>query len=89
MTANDLPPIPDRILNARFNAAKIEAALIALNKAAKDLSETVANIEATEDEPEFVMGNLKNVVGTIEMAARAARDDGQAWKGYADARARR
>lgn len=78
-----------RIENAREIASKVAEAVNLMVTAQAALAEAVALIEKNENDPEFKMGNLQNVVGTLEIATRAARRDAEDWTGYANARSRR
>jgi precorrin isomerase len=88
MTANDSTPILAPAENAREIASKIADAVNLLEIAQTALAEAVALIEKNENDPEFIMGNLQNVVGTLEIATRAARREGEDWIGYSNARNR-
>jgi hypothetical protein len=88
MTANDSTPVLDSAENAREVALKIAEAVNLLGTVRNTIAEAVALVEKNESDPEFIMGNLQNVLGTLEIATRAARREGEDWAGYANARNR-
>jgi hypothetical protein len=88
MAANDSTPILGPADNAHAIASNIAEAVNLLANAQAALAQAVALVEKNENDPEFIMGNLQNVVGTLEIATRAARREGEDWTGYANARRR-
>lgn len=88
MAVNDSTPILGHAENAREIASKIADAVNLLGTAQAALAEAVALVKNNENDPEFIMGNLQNVVGTLEIATRAARREGEDWVGYSTARNR-
>jgi hypothetical protein len=88
MAANDSTPVLDHVENSREIAYKVNAAVKLMAKAQAALTEAAALVEKNENEPEFVMGNLQNIVGTLEIATRAARREEEDWSGYFAARTR-
>jgi hypothetical protein len=88
MAANDSIPVLDSGDNAHAVALNIAEAVNLLANAQIALAQAVALVKKNENDPEFIMGNLQNVVGTLEIATRAARREGEDWTGYANARLR-
>lgn len=89
MTEEYIVATTARIENARAIASKIAEAVELMLTAQVALTEAASLVEQNENDPEFKMGSLRNVAGTLEIATRAARRDGEDWTGYANARARR
>lgn len=88
MASNDSTPVLESAENAREIALKIAEAVNLIGTARNAIAEAVALVEKNENDPEFIIGNLQNVVGTLEIASRAARREGEDWTGYANARRR-
>lgn len=88
MAANDSTPVLESAENAREIALKLAEAVNLLGTARNAIAEAVALVEKNENDPEFIMGNLQNVLGTLEIATRATHREGADWTGYANARKR-
>ena len=89
MAIRESTPALESADNAREISRKIAEAVEQLMTAQVTLAEAVALVEKNEKDPEFIMGSLESVVGTLELATRAARREGQDWVGYANARNRK
>ena len=89
MAVNDSTPVLESAENAQEIALKIAEAIDLMATARNALSKAVALVKKNEKDPDFIMGNLQNVLGALELAHLASHREGGDWAGYAAARNRK
>lgn len=52
----------------------------------KEICEAAELVEENENDSEYVMGNLVNALGTLQLATATIRHEGEDWAGIAIAR---
>lgn len=82
------PEKQQRADNGRRVAIQLELALTHLRNAQATVKEAQRLIETGEPVPEFVMGQIPNLAGMLELAEIATRREHEEWSALADARER-
>lgn len=82
------PEAQQRADNGRRVAIQLELALAHLRNAQATVDEAKRLIETDENEPNFLMGQIPNLSGMLELAQIATRREHEEWSALANARER-